>query len=395
MDEIYPPRIKELTNVQQFYHNFNLINAELLENINSPSSCNQRPNFPSTDDDIKKCMNFQGSDYEFKNIIDSVSINNHLSSLNDIRQFEFDPNSIQKKTFVEFDSNALKLNRIQEIIETLSKVKEEKRERLYQNKYKYLSYNIKIENEIKNMDVNEEVVLSVRFHEPFRHLVNVRNYYHPKFRQEFHVLGSNFLSELRDRIYCQCNFGPFVDISENPFAEHEHSHIDSGFFYINGVIYNDTRKPEMQDYSKIILEWAQNNIKNGVGEIKTEIMDETRFIDLEFHVGAPCVYQHFGNCEHVFTISNVSLLSKAHSLHRQNYPHLYRISHKRYTHCNLCGRSEASFIVRKSQHHIHDPSYLCTHCFKSYHYIDGKKTGKFEAYKYYGNHMIGVLNQQI
>lgn len=394
MDEVYVPRVKELTNVKQFFQNFKNINDELLE-VSGCSLEDHERTFPSNDDEIRKCMNFQGSTSEFKDMIDSVSVEDHLKSINDIRQFEFDPNSIQKKTFVEFDSNALNLNRIQEIIETLSKVKQEKRERLYQNKYKYLSHNITGKDAIPNMAINEEVVLNIRFHEPFRHLINVRNYYHPKFRQEFQVLGSNFLSELRDKIYCQCNFGPFFDISENPFEDHKQNHVDSGFFYINGVFYNDTRKPEMQDYSKIILDWAEMNKKNNVGEMRTAVMENTRFMDLEFHVAAPYVFQHFGNCEHVFTVSNVSLLSKEHSLHRENYPYLYRISHKRYTHCNLCGRSEASFIVRKSQQHIHDPSYLCTHCFKSYHYIDGKKFGKFEAYKFYGNHMIGILNDQI
>lgn len=379
MDKIYIPRIKDVTNVQQFVQNFALINNELL------SSSQNDFTFPSNDDEIRDRMNFKGTNSEFELLKQSVSCEENLKSLNDIRQFEFDPNSIQKKTFIEFDSNALKLNRIQEIIKNLSTCKDEKRDRLYQNKYKYLNYKITGDDAIPNMKINEEAVLSIRFYEPFRHLVNVRNYYHPKFRQEFNVLGSNFLTELKDKIYCQCNYGPFIDISEDPFAERYYNNIDSGFFYINGVFYNDSREPEMHDYSKAVIDWANTH---DIKDFKTDKMETTKFLDIEFRMGASYVYQHFGNCEHVFTISNLCLLSTAHSLHRENYPHLYRISHKRYTHCNLCGRNEAAFIVRKSQQHIHDPSYLCTHCFRSYHYVDGKKIGKFEAYKYYGNHMV-------
>lgn len=50
-----------------------------------------------------------------------------------------------------------------------------------------------------------------------------------------------------------------------------------------------------------------------------------------------------------------------------------------WTNCNLCYR----WIIFDSPRMISNPSYLCNSCFRSYHYINGRKIGTFTAVRYW------------
>ena len=69
--------------------------------------------------------------------------------------------------------------------------------------------------------------------------------------QEILVLGSNTLSQLRDRIYCVYN--------------RYHPEIRSGYFYIENGFYSDMRDPEHSiDYTANVLEWIRQ--QRGIDE---------------------------------------------------------------------------------------------------------------------------------
>lgn len=262
-----------------------------------------------------------------------------------------------------------------------------------------------------------------------------------KTKQRIAVLGSQTLSELRDRIVCVCtSHGPFTDISQkhHPASsaddlgnDGEHANAapavtrkrrtnipgsqrrnktpgggsvstsasssstpadsdDPGFFFITDTFYSDSRHRCDTDYTDPIREWADLHPQE-VGPIEpvTGDMLTTRLADLRVRIGAPLVYQHRGNCEHVFTVADVRLLAAGDPLQRRHYPLVDAVLQRQRQSCDTCGLAEAAVVVCDSVQHVRDPAYLCDACFVSFHYVDGVKVGEFRAYAFVSNRETG------
>lgn len=375
MEQIYAPRYK---NTVQINTKFELFKTQL--------GC--ALNIPKNNADIKALMNFDGTDDEFHALEDSISLG-RLSHPDDIKPVPFDPSdSGSRRHYVaQVPKTALHLKTVSSLVDTQGKFNEGHRNRyIIYNKYKHIKMDhIDDEYDDQDLNVHDEIIVSIRFYEPFTYRPNANCDMKPKLSQGFLVLGSQYLSELRDKLYCQCKFGPLYDISDDPDKpEPTEKSFDHGFFFIGDTFYNDTRQPTI-DYSEVIRNWAKTH--DNIGELKTDSMEDTKFKDLNVRLGYPYLYQHYGNCEHLFTISDIRLISATDSMIRRNYPVLKIVSSSKSTFCMICGVNEANVVVKDSAAHINDPSYLCTNCFKSYHYNDGKKIGSFKAYRYYGNFM--------
>lgn len=370
MDNIYIPRVKTKTDIEQ---SFNLFRNNLDE-------ANQ---IPKNNAELKSAIKFEGTEEDFKRLCQNTSIH-LLEHTDDIRPNKFEPSTLsrKKKSILEVPRRALRLKTISTLINIQGKLNESHKNRYIKyNKYRHIKVEVDNSHDI-DMQPYEEIVIVVRVYEPFRYRQNSLITMKPKLSQRFTVLGSQLLSELRDRIYCQCSFGPFYDISENPSAPPPKKSFDHGFFFISDTFYNDTREPTI-DYSEVIREWAAE--QDNIGELKTDSMENTQFKDLKVHLGAPHVYQHHGNCEHLFTLSDIRLISIGDSLRRSDYPILSMVSSPKTIFCIICGHTTSNIIVCNSTMHIHDPAHLCQTCFETAHYIDGKKIGEFQAYRYYGN----------
>ncbi|XP_017061330.1 snRNA-activating protein complex subunit 3 [Drosophila ficusphila] len=234
-----------------------------------------------------------------------------------------------------------------------------------------------------------ELELTLRLYRPPRAYHRGFKVEIPVFAEEFVCLGSNYLTELRDKISCICRGKRFVDISNDPEAPLPTLETNPGYFFINDTFYNDKRNPNNPDYSQTILNWA--GTANGVnGEsLKVENMEGKRFIDLTVSPGSPLHYLHHGNCEHLFVISQIEVLtprSKRPDISLYPYPHAFNTYNRRT--CYMCGLRSYSFIVEQSRRQLHDPSYLCRGCFFSFYYVDGQKVGQFKAYRIYDHGMV-------
>lgn len=383
MEQIYTPRNKNSFHVQSKFDSFK---ANL--------GCALR--IPVNNADIKSLMNFSGTNDEFNSLEDSVSLT-QVAHADDIKPMPFDPSdsSSRRNSVAQVPKRALHLQTVSNLVESQGKFNEGHRNRyIVYNKYRHIKMDqLADEDDQINLNVNDEIILALRFYEPFTYRPNSNCDLKPKLSEGFHVLGSQFLSELRDRLYCQCKFGPLYDISENPDApapsETAPKPFDHGFFFIGDTFYNDTRQPTI-DYSEVIRNWAKKH--DNIRELKIESMEDTKFQDLTVRLGYPYLYQHYGNCEHLFTISDIRLISATDSLIREQYPLLKIVSSSKSTFCTICGVNEANIVVKDSTAHINDPSHLCSTCFKSYHYIDGKKVGSFRAYRFYGNFIPEGIN---
>ncbi|ALC42465.1 Pbp49 [Drosophila busckii] len=229
-----------------------------------------------------------------------------------------------------------------------------------------------------------ELEITVRFYRPPRAAHRYYKLERPVFAEEFICLGSNYLTELRDKVNCICNGKRFVDISENP--EEPLPVIDSnpGYFFINNTFYNDQRNPKNCDYSETVINWARTAQGMEQEEFKRAAMESTRFIDLTVSLGTPLHYLHHGNCEHLFVFSQLEVLTPHSKLiDRALYPFMRAFNTFNRRTCYMCGLRSYHFIVEQSRRQLHDPSYLCRKCFYSFNYVNGKKVGEFKAYRIY------------
>lgn len=281
-------------------------------------------------------------------------------------------------TFEVFSEEALELNCLKYLRKNVPQFK------TIRNKERpYVKSTLQNAEEPKNdIEMFKECVITLRFYEPFKYTPSIKN--QPRFHQEYQVLGSNFLSELKDKFYCQCNFGPFFDISDNPNEEkvHDPTLPNPAFFYIHDTFYNDTRNPDNPDYSDVIIKWAKK--LKYARDFKNVSMEQTKFEDLKVRIGYPCVYQHHGACEHIFCITSVDLIDNSDSLLRSDYPKITALSKRRPILCEVCNQVDAAFLVTNCALHVKDPLRLCDTCFFSFHYIDREiKTCEFKAYRLY------------
>lgn len=339
---------------------------------------------PCTDINLRDVMQLSENSERFNSIEENCSID-HLKQPNDTRVAEFLPGDteIARTPVVNLDIRTIKLK----TFNTLTKSKATKKPSIFhrtRDSYSMLKPPHVDDNNLHNIQPGEEIKLYVRFYRPCRATHIGRTLEKPVFSQEFECLGRNFLSELRDKIHCVCNNKRFFDVSENPNIALPSKESDPGYFFINDTFYNDKRNPLNMDYSQTIRNWAKK--AKGLSNLtfKTALMEETRFIDLTLSLGFPQLYQHHGNCEHVFVFSNVEIItnpSKQLAPSLSCYPCILTICRYNTRTCNICGKMNYVFVVVGSNRQLHDPAYLCKQCFTSYHYVDGKKIGEFKAYR--------------
>ena len=233
----------------------------------------------------------------------------------------------------------------------------------------------------------------VRVYRPFKH--SDRNPTVPtnaiRYNQEIHLLSTSKLSELRDYIKCATDETRLGDVSENPTApgsnfQRAKEVYKSGFFYINGCFYNDMRRPEAgecSDYSEVIRTWAAANKKRGIGPFRTALMEETAVRDLEVRLGHPYVYVHQGEHEHLFTFTDVRLMTVDDPQRAADYPLELALGTKRAKACMVCCIQVAVWVTTDNDRVPEDPYFFCNECFFGFNYtFDGQKLGNFKAFEY-------------
>ncbi|KAL0321021.1 UNVERIFIED_CONTAM: snRNA-activating protein complex subunit [Sesamum radiatum] len=171
--------------------------------------------------------------------------------------------------------------------------------------------------------------------------------------QEFLVLGRQFLTEVRDKIYC---------LTDEIMKKAGHND-PSGYFLIEDVFYNDMRDCSAMDYSKPILDWLENSkndalekwefivsgelqqkqkallgrqSKQQLPRLKSAHMQTTRFCDIRFRLGAGYLYCHQGDCKHVIVIRDLRLIHPEDVQNRAAYPLLTLQQKFRYRKCSVC-----------------------------------------------------------
>lgn len=221
---------------------------------------------------------------------------------------------------------------------------------------------------MKRVDPSE-VVLKVALFHPERNLKT----------QEFHVLGSQPLTDLRDCMYC---------LNDHIINGKQ---TRSGYFFIENVFYNDMRHPNNIDYSKQVIEWQAENerfTESDLGDgqmFETRKMEETRFCDLSIRLHGKYLYCHQGDCKHFIIFTDMRLI---HDLDNQNYfayPIRVFQSRIRRKKCLICDIYSAKWVTYGDKHTADEPSFYCDACYRQFHYDEKGELlyNDYEVYRYY------------
>ncbi|XP_010327032.1 snRNA-activating protein complex subunit isoform X2 [Solanum lycopersicum] len=218
--------------------------------------------------------------------------------------------------------------------------------------------------------------------------------------QEFLVLGRQFLTEMRDKIYC------ITDEIMKKTGKND----PSGFFLVEDVFCNDFRHPSATDYSKPILDWLQDSRSEAVekwesiasGELpqkqkalfgskigpqlphfKTIQMQKTRFCDLWFRLGAGYLYCHQGDCKHLVVIRDMRMIHPEDVQNRAAYPLITFQPKLRFQKCSVCKIFKAVKVTVDDKWAAENPCYFCELCYYMLHYVDGSLLyDDFSVYEY-------------
>nr|XP_016461784.1 PREDICTED: snRNA-activating protein complex subunit-like isoform X1 [Nicotiana tabacum] len=218
--------------------------------------------------------------------------------------------------------------------------------------------------------------------------------------QEFLVLGRQFLTEMRDRIYCITDEIMKKTGQDDP----------SGYFLVEDVFCNDFRHPAAVDYSKPILNWLQDSKSEALekwesiasGELpqkqkallgskigpqlphfKTAKMQVTRFCDLRFRLGAGYLYCHQGDCKHQVIIRDMRLIHPEDVQNRAAYPLITFQPKLRFQKCSVCKIFKAVKVTVDDKWAAENPCYFCDLCYYMLHYVNGSLLyDDFSVYEY-------------
>lgn len=219
--------------------------------------------------------------------------------------------------------------------------------------------------------------------------------------QEFLVLGRQFLTEVKDKIYC---------LTDEIMKKADRSD-PSGYFLIEDVFCNDLREPLAIDYSKPITDWLKDSkneaaekwdcIMNGelhqkqkallgsvtglqLPKFRTMEMKRTRFCDLRFSLGAGYLYCHQGDCKHMIVIRDMRLIHPEDVQNRAAYPLITYQSKRRFHKCSVCKIFKAQKFTVDDKWAPENPCYFCDLCYYMLHYVDGAlHYNDFSVYDYF------------
>ncbi|KAK1364525.1 snRNA-activating protein complex subunit [Heracleum sosnowskyi] len=219
--------------------------------------------------------------------------------------------------------------------------------------------------------------------------------------QEFLVLGRQFLTELRDKIYCLTD----------QLMERAGQHDTSGYFLVEDAFCNDLRDVSAIDYSKPILDWLKdskkealekweyiisgrlqpkqkalvdNKKKENLPRFKAASMQNMRFCDLNFRLGAGYLYCHQGDCKHTIIIRDMRLIHPEDVQDRFAYPVVTFQIKPRIRKCSVCQIFRAKLVTVDDKWAGENPSYFCDACYYMLHYADGSLLyPDFSVYDYH------------
>jgi len=240
----------------------------------------------------------------------------------------------------------------------------------------------------KNWDmVDRAVVFCVRIYRPFKHLAQHQyGQTSIKYSQEVWLLGNHTLADLRDKVWCPADLNVVgaqqVDTVDRP-AVRASDIYKSSFIYMEGTFYIDRRSKNNIDYSEVIRKWADGDSKKEVGPFTTDTMETTRLDSLTLRLGYPYLYQHQGNHEHLISFIDVRMLGPMDPQRVTDYPMIRSMGSQNSRYCMVCQTCIAVWVTMNNTRVPENPFFFCGFCYKNFNFVNKKRVGSFEEYRYF------------
>ncbi|KAI2805844.1 hypothetical protein RDWZM_009470 [Blomia tropicalis] len=269
--------------------------------------------------------------------------------------------------------------------ETLKEVNIHNERFVSESKYR-MSYKAKYRHDIVDQPINigkvdttqsPQAILTIQIYRPA--IKQAQQRHKLQLDREIQVLSSQFLTTLRDSFVCISDVLSDHDYSDTPlnllpsFTKHQRP----GFFFIDGIIYDDTRCESMLA-PKRIIQWAK---EKEIGNFEEKSMVETRFESLSFHLGFPYLYMHGNNCEHLLVFTDLQMYIPNLNDPVSKYPKCTTMANIVKVKCQMCSMYFSKWFVFDNKRLPSSPFYFCYNCFLSFNYDEqNQKIGSFKAY---------------
>lgn len=198
--------------------------------------------------------------------------------------------------------------------------------------------------------------------------------------QEFLVLGSQMLTELKDSICC---------LSEKVHADQYPS---SSYFLIEDTFYDDLRAQDAIRYSDSIVEWVRHKKRYthpGLTRFAQREMQNQAIGDLSIRLNSFYYYVHHGDCTHVLVFKEIRMLGSHDCLNRRAYPLLIYQPRLKIRKCGVCDIYAAKHVTYGDKLAPENPFFYCDACYQQLHYDAAGNLlyEDFQVFPYY-NHTI-------
>ncbi|KAJ2632931.1 hypothetical protein H4R22_000880 [Coemansia sp. RSA 1290] len=209
--------------------------------------------------------------------------------------------------------------------------------------------------------------------------------------EEYLVLGSQSLTVLRDAFYCLSDF--LVSDHDDQNENTKDRKVSSSYFFIEKTFYNDMRSPSATDYSRVIMEWANDPDRQEKNPhlqgLQSRLMDGARFLDLSIRLRQPYIFMHQGDCEHVMMFTDLRLLGPQDDQNVEAYPkQIFRTRHMRHK-CRMCSAYPAQYVTKNDFHSGMSPCYFCEKCYTPFHFdTEGNKLLDHDVFPYAHTNML-------
>eukprot|EP00672_Neobodo_designis_P028512 CAMPEP_0174853884 /NCGR_PEP_ID=MMETSP1114-20130205/29621_1 /TAXON_ID=312471 /ORGANISM="Neobodo designis, Strain CCAP 1951/1" /LENGTH=387 /DNA_ID=CAMNT_0016088551 /DNA_START=26 /DNA_END=1186 /DNA_ORIENTATION=- len=148
--------------------------------------------------------------------------------------------------------------------------------------------------------------------------------------------------------------------------------VGGDFLYLGGVFAVAGGDAPPEDAVQHILDWEVSGSRP-FRRCDVSRAASTTLATMKLRLGDRGVWRHCGNCDHVVTVTRISLVSA--SKHPERYPYRSHFGTRSTARCDVCGTMPASILTYFDPLAPAHPAMYCVPCFRHLHGTDALQPG--------------------
>ncbi|KAI8328577.1 snRNA-activating protein of 50kDa MW C terminal-domain-containing protein [Chlamydoabsidia padenii] len=207
--------------------------------------------------------------------------------------------------------------------------------------------------------------------------------------QDFNLLGSQTLTDVRDAIYCRMDFSAHGDREDRQpdgkVINTLHQKLSPSFFYIENTFYSDQRRGQRQPNIPVRQWLMEQQCGDSSLPPNQQDMNSVALRDMTLELNRPYLFDHQDHCQHVVMVRDIRLLESSDEQDPDKYPVVtYSWRYTRYK-CTMCMIYPAVYVTTNDYLSGFSPCYFCERCHRPFHFDEnGDPVTTFNIYTYHG-----------